>query len=105
MSEWTDPMPADVSLTIADGLVYTCRSCKIREVIGRTPYPSGKEFLGEYGDLQKRAWDHNIKVHIEPAAEASRRKRALAVKPIFAAWKPPIPAGAAQLSAFDLLGV
>lgn len=105
MSEWVDPMPAGVSLTIADGLVYACATCRTREVIGRAPYPSGKEFLVEYDDLQKRAWDHNYEVHIEPGAAKSRRKRTTAMKPLFAAWKPPIPAGATQPSILDLLGV
>lgn len=105
MSEWTNPMPAGVSLTIADGLVYACATCKTREVIGRAPYPSGKDFLGEYDALQKRAWDHNYEAHVAPAAAKSRRKRAGAVNPLFAAWKPPIPAGATQSSIFELLGV
>lgn len=105
MSEWTNPMPADVSLTIADGLVYACATCRTREVIGRAPYPSGKSFLDEYESLQKRSWDHNIEVHVEPTAAKSRHKHAATVRPLFAAWKPPIPAGTTQPSILDLLGV
>lgn len=104
MSKWIDPMPAGVKVTVAEGLVYYCAACRINDVIGRRPYPDGREFLGLYDELSSRAWDHNIKVHIEPGAEKARRKRAAAKKPIFAAWKPPIPAGAAQSSIFDLLG-
>lgn len=104
MKKWIDPMPAGVKMTGKDGLVYYCSACKTNEVIGRRPYPDGREFLGLYEELGKRAWEHNIKVHIEPGAARSRRKRAAAKKPVFATRLQPIPARTTQSSIFDLLG-
>lgn len=105
MSKWIDPMPAGVKVTGKDGLVYYCAACNTNEVIGRRPYPDGREFLDLYNELSKRAWDHNIEVHIEPGAARARRKRAAALKPVFAAWKTPIPASTTQPSIFDLIGI
>lgn len=104
MSKWIDPMPAGVKVTVKDGLVYYCGACKTNEAVGRAPYPDGREFLGLYEELGQRAWDHNLKAHIEPGAARARRKRAATKTPIFTARKQPIPAGATQPSMFDLLG-